>query len=495
MPRFATSALLVPLLGVFFSWTLPVQAEDAEVEAGGDGDVRVEARGRFDRGVELFNLGDHEAALAEFTRAYELLPAYVVLFNIGQAQASLGDYPAAVAAYERFLSDGADAVDAEQRDRVERLLETLRSRIGRIDVSVEGGVEAMILLGGAEIGRAPFDEPLVVRSGSHTIEARADGYLSSIRDVTVAGGETVHVELELDSALRAPGGIQVEVNVIGVTVTLDGEMVGTTPLDETISTQPGPHVIEVTRRGYDELRREVDVVVGQVTPARFALRPSDPIPAEVAGNLEVEVSEDDAEVLLDGHLFRNGPVPVGTHRLEVRSDGFERWSELVEVDLSPLTPVVATLTPGRTLRERQHTRARRIHAGAYAALGTAVASLAVAAGLFVWNGSRYDQWESTNVEIRRNYSGVSADGEGVFDLTAPGVVARLWDDTVENNELIDSIQTIGSVSWAFIGVGCAAALAAILMLVLGPSPAREREARPASTLIAGPGGGAVRVVW
>jgi len=480
---------------ILFACARPVGAEEAEHGNDEEERVRAEARGRFDRGVELFNLGDHEAALAEFTRAYELLPAHVVLFNIGQVNAGLGDYPAAVVAYERFLSEGGDSVSDEQRQQVERLLETLRGRIGHIHVSVAGDVEATILLEGAEVGRSPLAEPLVVRSGAHRIEARAEGYLPATRDVTVAGGETVRIELELSSSVEAPGGIQVSVNVVDVTVSLDGEVVGTTPLREHISTQPGTHLIDVTRPGYDGLRREVNVVAGRVTRTSFELRPSDPIPNDVAGRLEVAVSEDDAEVLLDGYLFRDGTVPVGTHRLEIRREGFERWSELVEVDDSPLTRVVATLAPARARREQYLRRASGVRAGAYAALATAVASLAVAAGLFAWNGSRYDQWQATDESIRRNYDGVSSDGEDLFDLSDPDAVASLWRATIANNNLIDQIHTVARASWALVGIGSAAAVAATLMLVFGPRLSRYSRARSAATLVVGPRGGGLSIAW
>jgi hypothetical protein len=45
----------------------------------------------------------------------------------------------------------------------------------------------------------------------------------------------------------------------GVTVLLDGKRLGRTPLDETIATDPGTHVIKLRRRGYVTQLLEVEL--------------------------------------------------------------------------------------------------------------------------------------------------------------------------------------------------------------------------------------------
>jgi Flp pilus assembly protein TadD len=72
-------ALLVTttLLGAAPPSAVLAQSSDSSEAA------RHEARERFDRGLELFNDGDNPGALAEFKRAFELIPNSVVLYNIG----------------------------------------------------------------------------------------------------------------------------------------------------------------------------------------------------------------------------------------------------------------------------------------------------------------------------------------------------------------------------------------------------------------------------
>src|SRR5260370_7879175 len=64
-----------------------------------------EARDRFDRGLKLFNEGDNAAALAEFKRAYDLIPNPLVLFNIRLVYAAMNRPPEATHPLGKVISD------------------------------------------------------------------------------------------------------------------------------------------------------------------------------------------------------------------------------------------------------------------------------------------------------------------------------------------------------------------------------------------------------
>ena len=70
-------------------------------------DPKVEAKAHFRRGIEAYEAHRLSEAAAEFRMAYELSPAYKVLYNIGQVSAALGDAVAAVNAYESIWNRGA----------------------------------------------------------------------------------------------------------------------------------------------------------------------------------------------------------------------------------------------------------------------------------------------------------------------------------------------------------------------------------------------------
>src|SRR5271167_5022655 len=65
---------------------------------------RTEAAERFDRGLRLFNRGDTAGALAEFRRAYSLIPNVLVLYNIGLVYAQMGRPVEATDALEKVLA-------------------------------------------------------------------------------------------------------------------------------------------------------------------------------------------------------------------------------------------------------------------------------------------------------------------------------------------------------------------------------------------------------
>src|SRR5689334_22666620 len=57
------------------------------------------ARVHYERGLQLFNEENYEAALFEFERAYELAPSYKILYNMARIQRQQNNYAAALRSY------------------------------------------------------------------------------------------------------------------------------------------------------------------------------------------------------------------------------------------------------------------------------------------------------------------------------------------------------------------------------------------------------------
>src|SRR5207302_42921 len=73
--------------------------------AGPSPAVKAEARERFDTGLHLFEKGENAGALAEFKRAYQLIPNPVVLYNMGLVYAAMNRPVDALDALTQFLAD------------------------------------------------------------------------------------------------------------------------------------------------------------------------------------------------------------------------------------------------------------------------------------------------------------------------------------------------------------------------------------------------------
>jgi hypothetical protein len=160
--------------------------------------VLAEAKQRFDRGYELYEEGEYPLALIEFNRAYELVPNYRVLYNIGQVCIQLGQYANARRALSEYLKQGEGSLTPDRRTSVNKDLDMLTRRTAFL--TVNGNVEfAEVLVDDVVVGKIPLEAPLLVDAGMHRVTLRRSGYLPRTSNVTLAGGDeqTVNVTLEV----------------------------------------------------------------------------------------------------------------------------------------------------------------------------------------------------------------------------------------------------------------------------------------------------------
>jgi tetratricopeptide (TPR) repeat protein len=63
----------------------------------------VRSRKHYEAGRALYDVGNYQAALAEFSAGYELVPRPLFLLNIGQCHRKLGNYDKARESFDEFL--------------------------------------------------------------------------------------------------------------------------------------------------------------------------------------------------------------------------------------------------------------------------------------------------------------------------------------------------------------------------------------------------------
>lgn len=81
-----------------------------------------EAKLHFDLGTAYFNAGKYDLAIAEYEKAYQLHPAPLMLFNLGQTYRKKGDRVGAIKYYGEFLkADATSSRSAEARKYIEVL--------------------------------------------------------------------------------------------------------------------------------------------------------------------------------------------------------------------------------------------------------------------------------------------------------------------------------------------------------------------------------------
>ncbi len=153
----------------------------------------------FQRGVALFNEADYAGALAEFKKAYELSPNAAVLYNIGQTHFQLRSYAAALPVFERYLAESG--ASAEHRAEAEANIETLRARVGKIDVVAPDGTE--VTIDDEVAGKTPLP-PIMAAVGRRKVTTFKDGG-QQLRFAEVSAGETVRIEVKAVTAVASNG--------------------------------------------------------------------------------------------------------------------------------------------------------------------------------------------------------------------------------------------------------------------------------------------------
>ncbi len=158
--------------------------------------AKKEASAHFRRGVELFQEGAYRAALVEFGKAYEIAPDFRLLYNIGQTKLQIQDYLGATQSYEGYLTTGGSEVPQARRSDVEKQLESLRERVGRIAITAnkEG---AEIFIDDMRVGLTPMSTTVSVNVGQHRVYGKARDGATDTEVIDVAGGELKEVTLEL----------------------------------------------------------------------------------------------------------------------------------------------------------------------------------------------------------------------------------------------------------------------------------------------------------
>jgi tetratricopeptide (TPR) repeat protein len=269
---------------------------------------REAARWHYARGLKLAGENGYEAALQEFTRAYDLSPQFAVLYNIGQCQVALGRPTEAIDALSLYLRQGEDHVPPDRRLLVEQQIAELRSRLSAPAPGRDRAVDPREAarehyLHGLELaGRNAYRGALRELTQAYEISPEP-AVLFNIGQCHVALGEVVEGIEALSRYLRegqerVPAGrrdlVEVQIALLEsrlaeltvvvdrpeVVVTIDGREVGRTPLAEPIRLAAGAHAVSVALDGM--LPTTQTVTLGEVERKTLAIKLPRPVP-RVAG--------------------------------------------------------------------------------------------------------------------------------------------------------------------------------------------------------------------
>jgi hypothetical protein len=351
--------------------------------------AKTEARERFDRGLSLFNDGDNAGALAEFRRAYDLIPNALVLYNIGLVYAQMGRPVEAVDALDKLLA----APGSLAEDKLTRAKRTRDDQAQRIaELSVVTSVPATIEVDNVAVGSAPLTAPLKISGGVHVVGAVAAGYVPSRKEVTVAGGQKAEVSLELAQMQGRAAHLTLRTHLPAADVFIDDQATGKTPLSQSITLAPGPHKIELRRAGYESARQ--DIALGEGATGEVTLEPEEDksAVATAGGRLALDISESQGVLTVDGKPrgVYAGSIALapGAHRLLVERGGFESLERDVNVDAGRTITVRAVLEPTPDTRAAYVSRTTSQRTWGIVATAGGLAIVGGAVGFLVWNSGQ-----------------------------------------------------------------------------------------------------------
>lgn len=209
-PRYLASGLALAL--ALFSAT--ALAEDVVITP--------EAKAHFQAGVNFIDDPDgarYEEAYREFKAAYSISPSWKILGNLGLCAMKLERDGEAIQAFKRYLAEGGDQIDADEKAQVERDVRTLETGVVLVELHSEPPgavfVDERLPDAGATVvnryGGGTEKIALGVRPGRHRITARLDGYKEATWSFEAAPGGKYEYTFQLEkipeAAPPSPGGV------------------------------------------------------------------------------------------------------------------------------------------------------------------------------------------------------------------------------------------------------------------------------------------------
>lgn len=307
-----------------------------------------EAQLHFDIAAEQYRAGNFRGALEHFLLSNRLVPNRNVVFNIARTYEQLQRY---ADAHRYYVDALAAETDPRTRDTIAAAIARIAPNVAvlRVETTPPG---ATIYIDRRDLGsRGTAPRPLALPPGRYRVLVALDGYEQAEAGPVEArlGSETpVHLTLR-----RIVGHLRVE-GEAGAAVHVDDERaapVCTAPC--ALDLPPGPHVLYLTREGFQTATRAVQIVAGQTLSIRVVLSP-------LTGSLVVSADERDALVEVDGRSVGFTPVvvsavPVGRRRVRVSLRGYTPVEREVMVRAGQQTQ----LNELRLVPEREITAASR----------------------------------------------------------------------------------------------------------------------------------------
>lgn len=152
----------------------------------------------YQQGMQALQAKRYSDAAKKLDASYRAQQVPLVLYNLGLAYQGMGELPKALEAFQSYVQYANPASEGDTIAAVKSEIARLTSSYGRFAVKLEPP-NATIEIDGSKV--EPKDGQLWVKTGSHKIAIRAQGYESYSQPLDVPAGK-----FDLDIKLRKPSG-------------------------------------------------------------------------------------------------------------------------------------------------------------------------------------------------------------------------------------------------------------------------------------------------
>ncbi len=228
----------------------------------------------------------------------------------------------------------SESVEIEHSKQVSLTVE-LQQLTGALDIKSEP-TNALIIIDGNEVGNAPA-VIADLKPGKHLVEARMKGYESWSESVEIEHSKQASLTVTLQ---QLTGSLNIKSEPTNAVITVDGNEVGNAPA-VIADLKPGKHHVEVKMSGHENWSENVDIEHSKEAALTAVLQLS-------AGSVCIKSEPSVAVVLIDGKEIGTTPLIItdpspGTHNVELKKDGYEIWSDNVEIEMGKEANLTAVL--------------------------------------------------------------------------------------------------------------------------------------------------------
>lgn len=182
------------LLAVAFVPALLPSAGYAQARTGAEPAGYREA---IDSALEEMQLGNFVEAREQFARAHGLFPNARTLRGLGITEFELKHYANAIDQLSAALASDVRPLDGKLRADTEALLKRANTYVGELNIRVSPRSASLLIDGTRHVTR--LDVPVRLDVGDHQLEFRAREHAPERRQVSVRGGQTDNLEVQLST--------------------------------------------------------------------------------------------------------------------------------------------------------------------------------------------------------------------------------------------------------------------------------------------------------